>query len=507
MKTSIESFIQQRNRLMIFILWEFYVLMTITYFAFDPDFSTIWPPVGLFVCLSLTLIKKLLRNEKLMMYVIVFAIFAYLFYLNVQYPYLVNYMFILFGIILSSLYQHYRVILFSGVLATTSLIYFFIFSFDEIFMSIEQTDIIYFILYSLLLVLFFLFHSRFTKSLWVSAHQQEQKTKKKLQSTESYLNALFAQTHEAIIVYDKRDTIINVNRAFSHLYGWSHGEMIGNQLTQFLKFDKSNTEEVEMLHHDRWDKPFFIAISTSSIRENSGEIVAYSAIIRDITKRKRTEEQLIQSEKLNVIGKMAAGIAHEIRNPITVLSGFTQLMEDHKHKKMMQSELDRIDKIVGNLLAMAKPKMEQTVMSFKNLLEEVTDLYSQVFLDRQVTLKWNHVANTTIYGDKNRLKQVLINIFKNALEAIDHKGIIDISISDHESQIHIEIANNGPSIPQNIIDDVSSAFFTTKETGTGLGLMISTMIIEEHNGHFSIDNQDSGGVVVSLSLPKHEEEA
>lgn len=507
METSIESFIQQRNRLMIFILWGFYVLMTIAYFGIDPDFSTIWPPVGLIVCLSLMLMKKFLRNEKLMMYVIVFAIFAYLFYVNFQYPYLVNYIFILFGIILSSLYQHYRVILFSGILASTSLIYFFLFSFDEIFMSIEQTDIIYFILYSLLLVLFFLLHTRFTKSLWVSAHQQEQKTKKKLQSTESYLNSLFAQTHEAIVVYDKRDSIIDINRAFTHLYGWSHGELIGNQLTEFLKFDKSKTGEVEMLHHDRWDNPFFIAISTSSIRDNSGEIVAYSAIIRDITKRKRAEEQLIESEKLSAIGKMAAGIAHEIRNPITVLSGFTQLMEDHKHKKMMQSELDRIDKIVGDLLILAKPKMTKSVISLESLLEEVTDLYEQVFLDSQVTLKWNHVANTTVYGDKNRLKQVLINIFKNALEAIDHKGIIDISASDHESQILIEIANNGPSIPQNIIDDVRSAFFTTKETGTGLGLMISTMIIEEHNGHFSIDNQDSGGVVVSISLPKHEKEA
>ncbi|MDV2887041.1 ATP-binding protein [Alkalihalophilus pseudofirmus] len=502
-ETDIKSFIKKRNRLMIIVLWLSYAL-TMAVFIFDPVYSSKWPPVGFSLLVGLMIIRKLLKNEYWMMYIISFTMFFYLFVLNVEFPYLVNYIYILLGIIITSLYQHYGVTIFSGVLAIFSLTYFFYFSFEEIFTTVEPVDIAYIIALSIIIMMFFLFHIKFTKSLWVKARLGEKQAKEKLASTENYLDAFFTQTSEAIVVYDSNGKIINVNEAFSSLYGWVYEELINRHINEFIPPQWEATSELEMIHKSREGKPLSVAIAISYIKDTNGKIVAYLMMIWDISERKRTEAQLRQSEKLKVVGELAAGIAHEIRNPITVLSGFTQLMENSHHKEMMQAELKRMDGIVEELLILAKPRAaELAPISIKELIEEVILLFESICMNQKINVNWNNNHTPLIYGDYNRLKQVLINVFKNAIEAIEYKGCIEITLSTIKDQVCIHIENDGPPIPSEMLCEIGSPFYTTKETGTGLGLMISSSIMKEHEGSLSIKNREESGVVVTLTLPRH----
>jgi PAS domain S-box-containing protein len=489
---------------MIVILWMAYGLSMAVFVAFDPIFSSAWPPVGFSLLLGLMIVRKLIKNEHLMMYIVSFAMFFYLFLLNVEFPYLVNYFYILLGIIIPSLYQHYGVILFSGVLTMFSLSYFFIFSFDEIFTSVESVDILYFILLSAILVIFFLFHIMFTKSLWVKAQLGENKAKQKLHSTENYLNAFFTQTSEAIVVYDNKGSIINVNEAFTMLYGWNKEELISKNINDFLPVQWNATSETEVVHRNKHGNPLDVAISVSFIKDPKGENAAYLMMIWDVSERKRTEAQLMQSEKLKVVGELAAGIAHEIRNPITVLSGFTQLMDNTYYKGLMEAELKRMDGIVEELLILAKPRATHlTSIICRNLIDEVVELFESICVNQKIKVNWKRCESASIYGDYNRLKQVLINVFKNAIEAIEYEGVVEIDLTIQDNDVLLHIANDGPSIPEETLSELGSPFFTTKETGTGLGLMISKTIMKEHGGHFCIHNQPVQGVVVTLTLPTH----
>ncbi len=488
---------------MLIVLWVSYLLTMIIYVGFDPLYSSSWPPVGIGMLVVLTILRRVLKNEVWMMYLISSLIFVYLFWLNIEYPYLVNYIYILLGVILTSLYQQYGVTIFSGALATFSLTYFYLFHFDDIFNSIEPVDIGYFIVLAVMIVIFFLFHIKFTKSLWVRAQIGENRAKEKLQSTESYLRAFFKQTKDAIVVYDLNGRIINVNDSFCRLYGWEYEALMQTKISQVIPLDWEETMEIETQHLQKEGHPLIVAKSTSLIKDLTGEPVAYLMLIRDVSEQKMTEDKLRQSEKLKVVGELAAGIAHEIRNPITVLSGFTQLMgEENHYKGLMQTELNRIDGIVDELLVLAKPRaMELSRFSPKDVLDEVLELFHSICENQQVRIQWNRCDQTIIQGDRNRLKQVIMNVFKNALEAIGFEGTIEIDVIKRESDVQIEIANDGPFIPVEVLREIGKPFYTTKNTGTGLGLMISTTIMKEHNGCFDIGNRASGGVVVTLSIP------
>lgn len=231
--------------------------------------------------------------------------------------------------------------------------------------------------------------------------------------------------------------------------------------------------------------------------------------IRDRTETKKTQKLLLQAEKLNIVGQLAAGIAHEVRNPLTAIKGFLQLLESELKERqsyfeIIQSEIDRIDLILTELLALAKPKdINFESIELHSLVEEVKTLIDTQAIVNNIEIEFNSSFRNTpfINGDRNQLKQVLINFLKNAIEAIKNEGSIKIELkSDGLEKIQILIKDSGPGIPQHVLKRIGEPFFTTKENGTGLGIMLSKQIIENHKGtvHFCSDMQ---GTTVEIILP------
>ncbi|MED1470691.1 PAS domain S-box protein [Bacillus salipaludis] len=229
---------------------------------------------------------------------------------------------------------------------------------------------------------------------------------------------------------------------------------------------------------------------------------AQHIIIRDVTEKIKTQELLRHSEKLTIAGQLAAGIAHEVRNPLTAIKGFLQLMEAQVQNKtyfeIIQSEMERIELILSELLVLAKPQdLKFENANIQGLINEVKTLIDTHAIMTNILIEIvNECKDLTIKCDKNQLKQVFINFLKNAIEAMPDGGIINIDIKQYsEDKIKIIFKDTGRGIPQHILKRIGEPFFTTKENGTGLGIMISKQIIENHNGSVYIWSDDKGTII------------
>lgn len=254
-----------------------------------------------------------------------------------------------------------------------------------------------------------------------------------------------------------------------------------------------------------------IDIECTAVRINYKGSQCLLTVVNDITvKQKRTEEMLLKSDKLKIVGQMAAGIAHEIRNPLTSIKGFLQLMKREgsgnikDYTDIMLCELERINLIVSEFLFLSKPQTtkyeDHNILS---IINSVLKIFTTQTIMNNVEVKVNCSLNLPlVHGDANHLKQVIINLMKNAIEAMPHGGLLTIEVSRFGlSKIKICIKDEGCGISQERLNSLGEPFYTTKERGTGLGLMVCYKIIENHLGNMFIESEVNKGTNVEILLP------
>jgi PAS domain S-box-containing protein len=246
---------------------------------------------------------------------------------------------------------------------------------------------------------------------------------------------------------------------------------------------------------------------TTIVRDENGSIIHFYGYILDITKHKRNEEAIRRTEKLNTVGEFAAGIAHEIRNPLTSLKGFLQLIKNgeikEEYKDIMESELDRIESILKEFLILSKPHLT------KYNKKDVHVLFKQILPLFETQATYHNIQLITEFDseeilincNENQLKQVFINFIKNAMEAMSNGGVIKIECKKEHDELCIRFIDEGSGISEENIKRLREPFFTTKENGTGLGLMISFKIIEEHGGTIQVESRVGIGSIFKIKLP------
>ncbi len=231
-------------------------------------------------------------------------------------------------------------------------------------------------------------------------------------------------------------------------------------------------------------------------------------IIRDITERKKTQELLLNSEKLSVAGQLAAGIAHEVRNPLTAIKGFLQLMQSELNTHttyfdIIESEMNRIELILTELLVLSKPQdLKFEMKDIAVIIEHVKALIDTNAIMKNIVINtYYECENLMIRCDENQLKQVFINLLKNSIEAMPDGGKITIEVINHgKDKVKILFKDTGSGIPKELLKKIGQPFFTTKENGTGLGIMVSKQIIENHHGTMHIWS-DPHGTIIEIILP------
>ncbi|WP_160725238.1 EAL domain-containing protein [Bacillus sp. USDA818B3_A] len=228
---------------------------------------------------------------------------------------------------------------------------------------------------------------------------------------------------------------------------------------------------------------------------------------RDITEQKRREEQLAKSEKLAMVGELAAGVVHEIRNPITSIKGFIQLFQQGTHKpeyfNIIFEEFKRLEDILQEFLNLAKPqpsKLERYDLA--SILQDVVILLRPEANLKNVQIYQEYDgAFPPIMCDRNQVKQVFINIIRNSMEAIVKAGIIQIVGSLERENVLIKIIDNGMGISEERIKRLGEPFYSNKEKGTGLGLMLCFRIVKQHNGSITIKSTENQGTTVEVRFP------
>ncbi|WP_226645589.1 ATP-binding protein [Mesobacillus subterraneus] len=218
-------------------------------------------------------------------------------------------------------------------------------------------------------------------------------------------------------------------------------------------------------------------------------------------------EDLRQKEKLAVIGQMATAIAHEIKNPLSSLKGFTQLQQekdkgDEQYYPIMLNEIDRINAIVNDLLILGKPNTGvKTPKKLIDIIQYVISVIDPHAHRKEIQIKYQVDDSTVLLCDENQMKQVFINLIKNAMEAMPNGGTVSVQSKIDGSLASISVTDEGCGIPPEILAKLGEPFYTTKQNGNGLGLMVTKKIIEEHEGTFNIESQLEKGTCVTVRLP------
>ncbi|MBD0383079.1 PAS domain S-box protein [Paenibacillus sedimenti] len=343
-----------------------------------------------------------------------------------------------------------------------------------------------------------------------------------LRETKELLESFINNTTDAICVLDLRARVISVNAAYEHVFGWKQEELKDQRLPIYPEFLEEQRKEIyDMLRAGkqisgletvrlRKDGQFVhVSVTKTPIKNEKGDIIGFAGIARDITERKRTEELLRKSDKLSVAGQLAAGLAHEIRNPLTSLRGFLQLLQsDMKEKQhyfdIMLSELDRINFIVSEFLVIAKPEaIHYKRSNLKDILQTVIALLETqaVLCNTELVLEFESEIPEIVCSEMH-LKQLFINLVKNAIEAIPKDGHIRISVSmQGNDHILVRTKDNGCGIPEERLKQLGEPFYTTKEKGTGLGLMMCFKIVEAHKGTMQIQSSIGEGTMIDVLLP------
>ncbi|RXT02880.1 ATP-binding protein [Ammoniphilus sp. CFH 90114] len=231
---------------------------------------------------------------------------------------------------------------------------------------------------------------------------------------------------------------------------------------------------------------------------------------RNITEWKQAEDMLRKSDRLSIVGQLAAGVAHEIRNPLATLTGFVQLLkeqakENTHYYEIMLSELDRINFIVSEFMMLAKPQvLHFEKKDLTTILHHVVTLANTQAIMNNVEIKTNIPDELPpIYCEENQLKQVFINIMKNSIESMSKGGDITIDVSQPDpDHVLLRFTDEGGGIPEERLARLGEPFYSTKEKGMGLGLMVSYRIIEAHKGTIRITSKVGKGTSVEVVLPR-----
>lgn len=336
-------------------------------------------------------------------------------------------------------------------------------------------------------------------------------------SRERYQNIIHNSIDTIAVVYDKRWVFINESGVKMFEAG-SYTELLGTSIHRYLHSDEHSKvdEMIELVLSEKKERKSKQTWYTASGKELYSEQIfipttyfgepAIQVIIRDITERKQAEELMLKSEKLSIAGQLAAGIAHEIRNPLTAIKGFFQLIKTDQQQQyfdIVESELNRIEAILSELLVLSKPteiRFRRTNIAL--LIKDVMTLLETQAIMNNIQLV-SSFTNTEpfIKCDENQIKQVFINLIKNAIDAMPNGGLITISTEISNNQVRVFVKDEGVGIPDHIVKRIGEPFYTTKEKGTGLGLMVSFKIIENHQGTITISSEMNKGTTITVALP------
>lgn len=299
--------------------------------------------------------------------------------------------------------------------------------------------------------------------------------------------------------------------------GKKAGEILPREidaLTAQLKAEKKVIEkEIDCPLKDGKSIP--MDVSVSLLEGDNGTFLGHIILFRDLTEIQELKREIERSQRLASLGKLAAGIAHEIRNPLSSIKGFAtffnerfkDMPEYQSTAKIMIQEVDRLNRVITQLLEFARPlEVIKKPVSIRPLIQLSLKIIEREAQSKniRITTKFSPEINE-VHIDQDRFNQVLLNLYLNAVEAMEDGGVLSVALSreDDTQKVRITVSDTGAGIKKEDMVHIFDPYFTTKQSGTGLGLAIVHKIIESHKGEVKIESEFGKGTTVTITLPQY----
>ncbi len=343
---------------------------------------------------------------------------------------------------------------------------------------------------------------------------------KKFSAIESYSSRIINNVSDGIIVLDSNKKIQTINKAGETLLGIAEGDAKGIEFISVfteIKCEKilhtsSMIEEIECNIGGK-NKVFLVSRSEFLNENKENNIIL---VLRDLTEQKLLENQIERSERLIAMGELASSVAHEIRNPLNSIGTIAQQLgkdfypkENEKEFKSLTNvvykEVRRINETIESFLKFAKPQpINAEKFVARDLFFQIEKQYHSLLEKKKIILKMNIADIGDVLWDRTQMTQVLINLFENAISAVEDNGEINIDVAERkEKQVEIKFRDNGAGISSDNLKRIFNLYFTTKSKGSGIGLSIVQKIITEHNGLISVQSEPNNGTIFTMILPKY----
>jgi two-component system, sporulation sensor kinase E len=376
----------------------------------------------------------------------------------------------------------------------------------------------------------------------------------RLAQEKGFLETVFNAVQEGIIVTDSEGRITYLNDAACELFGLRASDAIGKRLDERVRgldwesLTQSGgpvSRDMEIFYPANRFINFYIvplmiehrdavagvgdsgrshSVKTANDARGrpgstipaTAEQVGHAMILRDITESRRSTQQIIESERLNALTLLAAGVAHEIGNPLNSLHIHLQLMERQAHKlghtereelqesiNIARSEVNRLDSIVTQFLRAIRPsKPELHPENVNTIVEETLRFFTPELQDREIAVEQELRSDLPMLQiDRDQMKQAFYNVIKNSLEAMKRRGTLRIHTDRDDTHVLISFVDTGSGMSAENLGRVFEPYFTTKASGTGLGLLIVRRIVREHGGELSIESSEGKGLTLTIRLP------
>lgn len=344
-------------------------------------------------------------------------------------------------------------------------------------------------------------------------------------TTKNYIEDILQSVTSGVVSTDMSGRMITFNKAFADLVGSKPNDLTGQDLiTKFLSskdivthiLDTFKGNVVRNMECDLFkqnDQKVPISFSSVVLLDATGAASGYLFVVSDMSELKKLEDRVRQSDKLAALGNMAAGMAHEIKNPLSSMKVFSQLLHDRyedpefrkKFEEIIPKEIGRIDRIIEGLLSFARsPEPKLCECMFSDIMDEVLNDVSEDIERNNVKVEKNYVPALPGKIDKDQISRVFNNLVINAVQAMPGGGTLKIDIRPKDPQskmVEIKIADTGSGISKKNLSHIFDPFFTTKHYGTGLGLAITHSIIEAHKALIDVESIEGQGTVFTITMP------
>jgi len=358
----------------------------------------------------------------------------------------------------------------------------------------------------------------------------------RLAQEKGFLETVFNSIQEGIIVTDSRGRITYLNDAACQLFGIDADDSLGERLdervrgldwTSLSQSQVAVSRDMEIFYPANrfinfYIVPLIIEREPASDQNDadkidiSGHQVGHAIILRDITESRRSEQQTIESERLNALTLLAAGVAHEIGNPLNSLNIHLQLIEREARKldgakraelqesvEVARAEVNRLDSIISQFLRAIRPTRPQLKPeNINSIVAEAVRFFAPEIKDRDIVVEQELRSDLPLLElDRDQMKQAFYNVIKNSFEAMKSRGILCIRTDMDDSHVIVRFTDSGGGMAPENLSRVFEPYFTTKTSGTGLGLLIVRRIVREHGGELSIESSEGKGLTVTIRLP------